>query len=99
MRLMRNRRQVKKQLTLTHVQTAQGDINKGEQQFNDKNKTLRNVFVYLKMGNFNHMVFLFFTIRLFNFIYQLFSTPFSFSQTIQESKLNKQRKPSQYART
>ena len=40
MRLVRNRRQVKKQLTLTHVQTAQGDINKGEQAINKKTKTL-----------------------------------------------------------
>ena len=51
MRLVRNRRQVKKQLTLTHVQTAQGDINKGEQALNENTKALR-VFVYLKMGYF-----------------------------------------------
>ena len=50
MRLVRNRRQVKKQLTLTHVQTAQGDINKGEQALNENTKTLRNV--YLKRGKF-----------------------------------------------
>ena len=48
MRLVRNRRQVKKQLTLTHVQTAQGDINKGEQAINENTKTLRIFFVYLK---------------------------------------------------